>query len=84
MFRFFASLAVRRPVLTTMLVGILVVLGAFSYFNLGVDLTPDVEFPMITVTTVYPGAGPEDVELQVTEPIEDAVSTLADLESLTS
>ncbi len=84
MFRFFARLAVRRPVLTTMLVGILVFLGAFSYLNLGVDLTPDVEFPVVTVTTVYPGAGPEDVELQVTEPIEDAVSTLADLESLTS
>ncbi len=84
MFRFFARLAVRRPVLTTMLVGIFVFLGAFSYFNLGVDLTPDIEFPVVTVTTVYPGAGPEDVELQVTEPVEDAVSTLADLEALTS
>jgi HAE1 family hydrophobic/amphiphilic exporter-1 len=84
MFRFFARLAVRRPVLTTMLVGILVFLGAFSYFNLGVDLTPEIDFPVVTVTTVYPGASPEDVELQVTEPIEDAVSTLADLESLSS
>ncbi len=84
MFRFFARLAVRRPVLTTMLVVILVFLGGFSYFNLGVDLTPEIEFPVVTVTTVYPGAGPEDVELQVTEPIEDAISTLADLETLTS
>jgi HAE1 family hydrophobic/amphiphilic exporter-1 len=84
MFRFFARLAVRRPVLTTMLVAILVFMGAFSYFNLGVDLTPEIEFPVVTVTTVYPGASPEDVELQVTEPVEDAISTLADLESLTS
>ena len=84
MFRFFARLAVRRPVLTTMLVAILVFLGGFSYFNLGVDLTPDIEFPVVTVTTVYPGAGPEEVELQVTEEVEDAISTISDLETLTS
>ena len=84
MFRFFARLAVRRPVLTTMVVAVLVFLGGFSYFNLGVDLTPDIEFPVVTVTTVYPGAGPEEVELQVTEEIEDAVSTISDLENLTS
>jgi len=84
MFQFFARLAVRRPVLTTMLVAVLVALGAYSYFNLGVDLTPEVDFPVVTVTTVYPGAGPEEVELQVTKPVEDAISTLADLEVLTS
>jgi HAE1 family hydrophobic/amphiphilic exporter-1 len=67
-----------------MVVAVLVFLGGFSYFNLGVDLTPDIEFPVVTVTTVYPGAGPEEVELQVTEEIEDAVSTISDLENLTS
>lgn len=84
MFRFFARLAVRRPVLTTMVVAMLVFLGGFSYFNLGVDLTPDIEFPVVTVSTVYPGAGPEEVELQVTKEVEDAVSTISDLENLTS
>ncbi len=84
MFRFFARLAVRRPVLTTMVVVMLVFLGGFSYFNLGVDLTPDIEFPVVTVTTIYPGAGPAEVELQVTKEVEDAVSTISDLENLTS
>jgi hydrophobic/amphiphilic exporter-1 (mainly G- bacteria), HAE1 family len=84
MFRFFASLAVHRPVLTSMLVLVLVILGGFSYFRLGVDLLPGIEFPVVTVSTVYPGAGPEEVEVQVTELIEDAISSVPNLESLTS
>src|SRR5512134_156480 len=84
MFKFLARLAVRRPVLTSMLVAGLVVLGGFSYFALGVDLLPGIEFPFVTVTTVYPGAGPEEVETQVTEPLEDAVSTIANVKSLIS
>ena len=84
MFRFFARLAVWRPVLTSMLVTVFVVLGGFSYFALAIDLFPEVDFPVITVTTIYPGAGPEEVETEITEPIEDAVSTIANLESLSS
>jgi HAE1 family hydrophobic/amphiphilic exporter-1 len=84
MIRFFARLAVTRPVLTTMIVLSLVILGGFSYMRLGVDLIPGIDFPVVTVMTVYPGAGPEEVENEVTEPIEDAVSTIANLESLTS
>jgi len=84
MFRFFARMAVRRPVLTTMLVVILVVMGCFSYFTLGVDLLPGVDFPVVTITTVYPGAGPLEVEQQVTEKVEDAVSTIGNLQTLTS
>ncbi|TVP80011.1 MAG: efflux RND transporter permease subunit, partial [Gemmatimonadales bacterium] len=84
MFRFLPRLAVQRPVLATMLIAVFVVLGAFSFFQLRTDLFPDVEFPVVTVTTVYPGAGPEEVATQVTEPIEDAVSNIANLEDLTS
>ena len=84
MFRFFARLAVWRPVLTSMIVVIFVVLGAFSYFAIPIDMFPEIELPMITVTTIYPGAGPEEVETEITEPIEDAVSTIANLESLIS
>ncbi len=84
MFTFLARLAVERPVLSSMLVGILVVMGAFAYGSLGVDLLPDVDFPVITATTVYPGAGPEEVETQVTERIEDAVSTISNIEAITS
>jgi len=84
MFRFFARLAVRRPVLTSMIVVALVFLGGFSYLSLGVDLLPGVEFPFVTVTTVYPGAGPEEVETQVTERVEDAISQIANVKSLIS
>jgi HAE1 family hydrophobic/amphiphilic exporter-1 len=84
MFTFLARLAVERPVLSSMLVGIMVVMGAFAYSSLGVDLMPEIDFPVITATTLYPGAGPEEVEVQVTERIEDAVSTLSNIESLTS
>ncbi|MGD8727044.1 MAG: efflux RND transporter permease subunit, partial [Gemmatimonadales bacterium] len=84
MFRFFAHLAVTRPVLTSMLVAVWVFLGAFSYLAISVDLFPGIDIPYVTVTTVYPGAGPEEVEREITEPIEDAISTIANLESLTS
>jgi len=84
MFRFFARLAVQRPVLTGMLVTVFVVLGVFSYTTLAVDLLPSIDIPYVTVTTVYPGAGPEELETEITEPIEDAVSTIANLESLLS
>jgi hydrophobic/amphiphilic exporter-1 (mainly G- bacteria), HAE1 family len=84
MFRFLPRLAVQRPVLATMLIVVFVVLGAFSFFQLRTDLYPDVEFPVVTITTVYPGAGPDEVASQVTEPIEDAVSNIANLDQLTS
>ncbi len=84
MFRFLPRLAVQRPVLATMIIVIFVVLGAFSFFQLRTDLYPDVEFPVVTVTTVYPGAGPDEVATQLTEPIEDAVSNIPNLNSLTS
>jgi HAE1 family hydrophobic/amphiphilic exporter-1 len=67
-----------------MLVVVFVVLGAFSYLAIPIDMFPEIEFPMITVSTIYPGAGPEEVETEITEPIEDAVSTIANLESLIS
>lgn len=84
MFRFFAHLAVARPVFTSMLVAVFVFLGAFSYLAIPLDLFPTVDFPIVTVTTIYPGAGPEEVETEITEPIEDAISTIANLESLAS
>ncbi|TVP74921.1 MAG: efflux RND transporter permease subunit [Gemmatimonadales bacterium] len=83
-FRFLPRLAVQRPVLATMLVVVFVVLGIFSLTQLRSELYPDVEFPVVSITTTYPGAGPEEVEVQVTEPIEDAVSNIANLDDLTS
>jgi len=79
-----ANLSVRRPVLSTVLILVIVVFGAVSYLGLGVDKFPRVEFPMVTITTVYPGSSPEAVETDVTDKIEGAVNTLGGIESLTS
>ena len=84
MFRFFPRLAAERPVLTTMLVAVFAVLGAFGFASLRVELFPEVDFPVVTVTTPYPGAGPAEVETQVTEPVEEALASLANVDEMTS
>ena len=77
-------LAITRPVTILMLVLALVVLGWQSMRQLPVDLYPDIEFPMLFISTVYPGTGPEEMETLVSKPIEDAVSTVSGLKKLTS
>ena len=63
----FFHFVVGRRVFVTMLAFILVVLGIYAYFGLPVELMPDVEFPVVAVVTTYPGAGPEEVETQISE-----------------
>ena len=75
---------VGRPVLTTMIVVVMLVMGLYSYSHLNTELIPDINFPVIVVTTVYPGAAPGEVETQVTKKIEDEIATLADIDELTS
>jgi hydrophobe/amphiphile efflux-1 (HAE1) family protein len=72
-----SDLSIRRPVFTTMMSLLLVVLGLLGVTRLGTDLFPDVSFPFVLVTTVYRGAGPTEVESQVSKPIEDAVAGIA-------
>lgn len=79
-----ASLSVRRPVLATVLIISLCVVGLVGYRSLGVDKFPKVDFPLITVTTFYPGAAPTSVESDVTKKIEAAVNTVSGLDTLTS
>lgn len=79
-----ADVCVRRPVFATMLVGSLVVAGWFSYKSLTLDLFPKVEMPVVTVTTTLPGAGPEEMEAQVTKPIEEVINTVSSIDELRS
>ena len=79
-----ADICVRRPVFATMLVGSLVVAGWFSYKSLTLDLFPKVDMPVVTVTTTLPGAGPEEMEAQVTKPIEEAINTVSGIDELRS
>jgi hydrophobic/amphiphilic exporter-1 (mainly G- bacteria), HAE1 family len=77
-----AALCVRRPVFATMLVMVLVVLGVASFTRLGVDLYPKIDLPMVTVTATLPGASAEEIETEVTKPIEEAVNTIQGIDEL--
>ncbi len=79
-----AQLCVRRPVFTTMLILALIVVGAFSYFSLGVDLFPKVDIPAVSVSVSDPGASPEEVETEITKKVEDAVNTISLIDEVRS
>lgn len=79
-----AEICVKRPVFATMLVLSLVVVGLFSFFRLGLDLFPKIDFPTITVTVVNPGASPVEIETEITEKIEEAVNTISGIDELRS
>ncbi len=79
-----SEVAVKRPVFTTMMMAALLVLGLFSYYELPVDLFPDVEFPITTVQTVYAGASAETVESEVTIKIEDAINEISGIRNIQS
>jgi HAE1 family hydrophobic/amphiphilic exporter-1 len=67
-----------------MLMALLLVLGAFSFFKLGVDLMPNTDFPMVMIRTFLPGASPEEVETEISKKIEEAVNTVSGIDELRS
>ena len=75
---------ITRPVFTGMLTLVFVVFGLVAYPKIGVDQMPEVEFPVVTVLTVLPGADPESIERNVTKPLEEALNTLSGLDTLRS
>ncbi|MCA9088173.1 MAG: efflux RND transporter permease subunit [Planctomycetaceae bacterium] len=77
-------LAVSRPVTTLMGCIIVALLGWVSLTELPVDLMPSLEFPTVTVTTLYPGAGPEEVETLITRPLEQTLSSVNGFERISS
>ncbi len=79
-----ADLSIRRPIFITCVVLLSLVTGLISMSRLGVDLFPDVTFPVVTVTTPYLGAGPAEIETLVTKPIEDELSTISGIRRLSS
>ncbi|MGE5397752.1 MAG: efflux RND transporter permease subunit, partial [Chitinophagales bacterium] len=78
------SFAVRHPVTIAILVGVLIILGAVSYSKLAVDLYPEMKIPYAAVITSYSGAGPEEIESQVTDPIESVVGTVSNIKEIYS
>ncbi len=79
-----AAICVKRPVFATVIALMLTVIGIFSYGGLGLDRFPKVEFPVVVVTTVLPGAAPDQVETEVSDKIEAAVNTISGIDELRS
>ena len=79
-----AQISVNRPVTTLMIFVAMVVLGLVSLSMLGLDLMPELEIPAVSVLTAYQGAGPEEVETLITEPMEDILSTISGVDEVIS
>lgn len=79
-----SGLAISRPVFTSMLMALLVVLGIFSFNRLPVDQFPDVEIPFVTVQTIYPGASAEVIEREVTERLEEVFNPVEGVDRIMS
>ncbi len=79
-----ADVSIRRPVFAAMMIAALLVFGLMSYPKIGVDLFPEAEFPIVTITVVYPGGDPETMETKVADPIEESIRSMAGIDMLTS
>ncbi len=79
-----SEFGVRWPVTTSMIFIAIVILGAFSYTRVGIDLMPEMDIPVVSVITAYSGAGPQEIETRITELIEERVSTVQNVDKVTS
>src|ERR1051325_3664068 len=79
-----AEICIKRPVFASMIILALVVVGAASYYNLGIDRYPSFDQPTVTVRTTLPGASPEEVETEISQKIEEVVNTVAGVQELRS
>src|SRR5208283_2464550 len=79
-----SDLSIKRPVFAGVMMLALVTLGLFSFKQLAIDLYPNVDIPVVSVVTKFPGASPESVEREVTKRIEDAVNPISGVKHVTS
>lgn len=78
------SVSIRRPVFITMVVLALIILGMQARTRMPAELRPKIDFPFISIVTVYAGAGPQEIETLVSQPIEQAVGSSGGLRNITS
>src|SRR5690606_4162923 len=78
------DISIRQPVFMTMVLIAGVVMGIFSYFRMPVDVYPNIEFPVVVVTTIYPGANPTEVQDLVTTPLEEELATISGIDTVQS
>lgn len=81
---FLAKIAVNRPVLTTMILLVFVIFGGISLMRMNLNNIPDVKIPYVVTNTIYPGAGPKEIETQITKKLEDAIATVSEIKTMTS
>lgn len=79
-----ADISIKRPVFATVMAAVLTVFGVWGYRQLSVDMFPEVEFPICTVTAIYPGADPETIESRVVDKLEEAISAVSGIKTLRS
>ncbi len=78
------KIAIERPIFIFMMMVAAVLMGTMAYFSMRVELNPEVNFGTVTVTTIYPGAGPEEVNTLISREIEEAVSSVSNLQEVRS
>ncbi|MDY6863476.1 MAG: efflux RND transporter permease subunit, partial [Thermodesulfobacteriota bacterium] len=81
---FLPDFCIKRPVAATMMVTCFVIFGLIGFKRLGISLYPDVDFPMVTVTTTWENARPEEIDNEITDELEDAVSGVSGIKHITS
>ncbi len=79
-----ADISIKRPIFITCVMIVLMVVGFASFKSLSVDYFPEFEVPVVAVITAYPGAGPAEIETQISKPAEDKISTISGIKRLTS
>ncbi|MBC8277250.1 MAG: efflux RND transporter permease subunit [FCB group bacterium] len=81
---FLADISIKRRVMMTMIILSFAVIGLYSLGDLGIDMFPEIEFPFVVVMTIYPGAGPEEVETLITKPIEEEIGSINGVKTIQS
>ncbi|MEI6242222.1 MAG: efflux RND transporter permease subunit [Chlamydiota bacterium] len=81
---FITKSSIQRPIFMTMVLIAIVLFGGINFFRMGIDLFPKVEIPVVTIISILPGADPESIETTVSDPIEEAISTVSSIKSIRS
>ncbi|HKJ32198.1 MAG TPA: efflux RND transporter permease subunit, partial [Balneolales bacterium] len=78
------DISIKRPVTTITIMAALLVFGYLAFSRMGVDLFPEVEFPVVTVTTTLPGASPDVMDQEVTNTLEEQINTISGIKTISS
>jgi len=81
---FLSKVSINRPVMITMIILVFIVFGMLAYFGLPLNLMPRADLPVVSISTIYAGAGPAEIEMQISKKIEDEVSTISNISVIES